>query len=366
MRFDKVFLAVLLGFSIVVSAVPVRSTNEVVVEYFRFDISDWDCAECPTGEYYRVDSLVLRIEREYGDQISVETGDIRSNAEAKERYQQYNLTLVPAIVVNGGDHVLEGADAISEESLRVAIDESLGKGSSGILGMSYAFLSEVASAFSTGIFSGVSPGLMAMLAFILAYVVSTSESLKRGTVRALIFGIGLIVATILFGSLILSLDATTFSLVLGYLNIAAWIAAGIVVLIGLNLVGILKVPFRTKPFVQRMARMFVYNAVGLFILGILFFFMLLPYAFPLFFVVLSEVSVATTLGNILLLLIFSLGVLLPFFGVGLVGEGTPRLTRRITGRYRLAIRVLSGLILIAYGIWVAANLGATPVYRIFP
>ncbi|MDW7732923.1 MAG: cytochrome c biogenesis protein CcdA, partial [Methanolobus sp.] len=56
-----------------------------------------------------------------------------------------------------------------------------------------------------------------------------------------------------------------------------------------------------------------------------------------------------TLGDLSLLLVFSLGVLTPFIGVGLIGGYT--LSKRIR-EYRGYIKLISGTVLVLLGLWI--------------
>lgn len=116
---------------------------------------------------------------------------------------------------------------------------------------------------------------------------------------------------------------------------------------GLNLLGILKVPFDTKPITQRVAKKYVLTLAGLFVLGFVFYFLdpcmavILPTMVPL----LSPDS------YVLILFMFSLGAIIPFIGIGISAGSISRFTRS-TYIHRAKIRAVSGLVLIGYAAYL--------------
>lgn len=93
---------------------------------------------------------------------------------------------------------------------------------------------------------------------------------------------------------------------------------------------------------QRLSKKFGYTVLGLFFLGILFFFVKGPCAFPLFNFWLASVELGGTLFDLSLFLLFIVGLLVPFIGIGIIGGGTPKLARKLREKYRSQIRALSG------------------------
>jgi len=126
-----------------------------------------------------------------------------------------------------------------------------------------------------------------------------------------------------------------------------WAVSILMILIGLNLISLLKVPLRSKPFVQKMAQKYGATTIGLFILGFIFYFVNLCAA-PLSYTVLPML---TAPGNMYLLALFGVGVLVPFLAVGIVAGGSPTLARRIRGQYRYITQAVSGVILLVYSMW---------------
>lgn len=311
------------------------AASNVTVEYFH-------SSGCPDCE--RVDALILSIQSEYGDKISVEWVDALT-LDGANRLTQYNLTMVPAVVVNH-EYPIWGEE-ITKDRLRNVIEAYL-YGGTFIMPQKIHLSAPIA--FSLGLFSMLSPCLLAMLVFILTYTTGTSVNLKGGVLRALTFGLGLIAAYMLMGAFVLVLNTSITNLLASLHNIK-WIVSAFIIIVGLNLVGILKLPIKTKPLAQRLAKKYGFTFAGLFVLGILFSFINVPCAAPFLLILLANILLKGTLENFMLLLFFGLGVLTPFMAIGLVGGGGPSLAIRIRKQYRQrTIRVISGLILIGFGI----------------
>ncbi|WP_048047335.1 cytochrome c biogenesis CcdA family protein, partial [Methanosarcina mazei] len=199
-------------------------------------------------------------------------------------------------------------------------------------------------AYSLGLFAGFSPCLMAILGFLLSFTAGTSNSAKSGMVRATVFGLGLVGSYLLLGLCLLSFrksipDLESFSFVTGI----------IVILIGLNLLGILKSPVVLDNYFQSSARKYAGTLGGVFFLGILFSFVKVPCTAPMLLVLLNKTITNGTVNDLALLLAFSGGVLTPFIGVGMIGGYT--LSKQIRS-YKIYLKKISGFVLIFFGLWI--------------
>jgi len=321
------------------------SENSVLIEFFYLDPSKSDlfCSTCPSWQdewrkFQEASSLIDDVQRDYGDQVQIERLDLET-PEGREGFRRYNLTKWLAVVINCTIKV-EG-EQITRENLKWYIDICLqGEhlGANPVSPVSALF------AFSLGLFSGFSPCLMAMLAFILSYASGTVSNFKSGMFRVLVFGIGFISAIMILGTLF----ATTLLLNPSLYRAIMWAVSILMILIGLNLVGFLKVPFSSKPFVQKLAQRYGSTTIGLFSLGFAFYFVNLCAA-PLSFAVLPTL---TAMKNVFFLALFCLGVLIPFLAVGILAGGSPTLAKRIREQHRRKIRAFSGVILLAYSVWL--------------
>ncbi|HKZ93452.1 MAG TPA: cytochrome c biogenesis protein CcdA [Candidatus Bathyarchaeia archaeon] len=374
----KIFTVLLVVVTFFVLIGHTRSADPVRIEYFYVGVSD-SCPTCPRDlDEKRVTEEVVRpLQTEYSDQITVEEINIVTS-QGLERWNvyksAYGLTLPrPTVVVSPTAAVNSTLvkqdfpqDPITKDWLAATIDQYLGKVDTNpfkpVVGSFQRLLSSPGFvAFSMGFINGFSPCLMAMLAFILTYSAGTSKGLKSGISRTMIFGLGLVTAIMIVGISILLLQVPLHP-VLIYLHSLTWISAIIMVIIGLNLMGLLNLPISTKPFIQRLTGKFGHSQTGLFFFGIIFFFVKAPCAFPLFILLLANIMVEASLASVGYFLAFSLGLLIPFIAVGIIGGGTPELAKAIREKHRLKIRALSGFILIVYAVLLVLSVAGYPVF----
>lgn len=341
------FFAILLSFSILLAAA--SSQSVLKVEYFYMTFPP-NCPECVDPNVTRVNDVVREIEIQYGERIQVERLDIMT-VEGQERWNYYNLgTFRPTAVLNGTRVIKDTPqEPITKDSLAKAIDEFVGTDSSVVGVLQRFFLSEVALALYLGIISGFSPCLIAMLAFILTYSAGTSKGFKSGTGRTFVFGLGLVTAILVIGVIVLYFQLPSFFVVMNYLHSLTIVGAAVMIVVGLHLIGILKLPFSVTPW---LATKFQNSPLGLYLFGMLFFFVKIPCAFPFFVVLLTSLALAGTLANFSIFIAFSIGLLIPFIGIGIISGGAPSLARGFMEKHRQKIRALSGLILLVYSLWL--------------
>lgn len=327
--------------------------SPVYVEFLYTDPSQFDnvCYICPgwkdaLSKYAAARELINKIETDYGDRVQVERVD-KTSEEGRLRSEEYELTLAQAVVLNHKIK-LEG-DQLTEENVKKYIDSYLrgeDPASINIQPVSAVF------AFSTGLVSGLSPCLMAMLGFILSYTSGTVTSFKSGMFRVSVFGLGFVSGLLLIGASLAAVLMWSPS----FATAMMWAASVLIIIVGLNLLGLLPVPSVLKSLGQKLgsrgrvelAQRYRATTIGLFSLGFLFYFVNLCTA-PLSFSVLPTVTAPS---NIYLLPLFALGALLPFFAVGIIAGGSPALAQRIGQQHRLKIRALSGAILLVYSVWL--------------
>ncbi|MBN2487522.1 MAG: sulfite exporter TauE/SafE family protein [Methanosarcinaceae archaeon] len=308
--------------------IPTVSAQPVSIEYFH----QAGCYNCEI-----TDPIIKQIEEQYDD-IMIQWIDT-STPDGFSQWRTYGFLEVPAIVINNETKIPK--DEITEDNLRsvIAVYLTDGKPDNDFLSTEWS----IPLAYSLGLFSGFSPCLMAVLGFILSFTAGTSSSVQNGMVRALVFGLGLVTAYVILGACTLfyrrSLpDIEGFSIAIGVITI----------LIGLNLTGILKSPFTVDTFFQQSAKKYAGTMAGIFFLGFLFSVVKVPCAAPLLLVLLNNTFVTGTINDLLLLLAFGGGVLTPFIGIGIIGGCT--LSERVRS-YRVYIRLISGVVLILFGIW---------------
>ncbi|KKG01867.1 hypothetical protein DU40_11135 [Methanosarcina mazei] len=250
--------------------IPVACAEPVTIQYFH----QKGCHDCEI-----TDPIVDRIEAQYENMVisKIET----STADGFNQWNKYGFLEVPAIVINNETKIPK--EEITEEKLKTLIDEYLVEEEN----ITEYTTEEVTRkeqeieyintdlnlpfAYSLGLFAGFSPCLMAILGFLLSFTAGTSNSAKSGMVRATVFGLGLVGSYLLLGLCLLSFrksipDLESFSFVTGI----------IVILIGLNLLGILKSPVVLDNYFQSSARKYAGTLGGVFFLGILFSFVKVP------------------------------------------------------------------------------------------
>ncbi|KKG76231.1 cytochrome C biosynthesis protein [Methanosarcina mazei] len=325
--------------------IPVACAEPVTIQYFH----QKGCHDCEI-----TDPIVDRIEAQYENMVitRIET----STADGFNQWNKYGFLEVPAIVINNETKIPK--EEITEEKLKTLIDEYLVEEEN----ITEYTTEEVTRkeqeieyintdlnlpfAYSLGLFAGFSPCLMAILGFLLSFTAGTSNSAKSGMVRATVFGLGLVGSYLILGLCLLSFrksipDLESFSFITGV----------IVILIGLNLLGVLKSPVVLDNYFQNSARKYAGTLGGVFCLGILFSFVKVPCTAPMLLVLLNKTITNGTVNDLALLLAFSGGVLTPFIGVGLIGGYT--LSKQIRS-YKVYLKKISGFALILLGLWIMA------------
>jgi len=198
-------------------------------------------------------------------------------------------------------------------------------------------------ALSVGFFETFSPCLIVMLSFILSYAMGHTSRYGASFLQVMVFGAGFVSASavlgLAFGLVFLSMPTLRISL--------TWAVCIFAVLFGLNLLGLLKMPFETKPLIKKLTRKYVATYIGIFALGFVFYF-LDPCIAPIF---VSMVPLMFSGALPLILFVFCLGAIVPFVGIGLFTGSVSKLARS-TYRHRSAIRSISGLILIGYALYL--------------
>lgn len=323
--------------------IPVVGADPVTIQYFH----QKGCHDCEI-----TDPIVNRIEAQYENMVitRIET----STVDGFNRWNKYGFLEVPAIVINNETKLPK--EEITEEKLKTLIDEYLAAEEN-----ITEYTTEEATrkeqeneyintnlnlpfAYSLGLFAGFSPCLMAILGFLLSFTAGTSNSAKSGMIRATVFGLGLVGSYLVLGLCLLSFqksipDLESFSFVTGI----------VVILIGLNLLGILKSPVVLDNYFRSSARKYAGTLGGVFFLGILFSFVKVPCTAPMLLVLLNKTITNGTVNDLALLLAFSGGVLTPFAGVGLIGGYT--LSKQIRS-YKMYLKKISGFALILLGLWI--------------
>jgi cytochrome c biogenesis protein CcdA len=209
------------------------------------------------------------------------------------------------------------------------------------------FTVNVSLAFIFGFFETFSPCLIILLSFLLSYTIGETTTFKDGFSQVMVFGIGFISAALLLG-----LVAAFVFFSVPFQNALIWIVCIFAIIFGLNTMGldiirIFKIKNETKPLVQKLAKKYAKTYAGITILGFIFYF-LDPCIAPIFF---ALVPLVMDVNFTLIVLSFCLGVMVPFVGIGIVTGSISKLARNMY-RHKSKIRIISGLILICYAIYL--------------
>jgi cytochrome c biogenesis protein CcdA len=335
------------------------STEQVVIEFLYWDPSK-DSHWCPYcepwlqayEEFIEKNKTMQRIQGNYTGQVFVNWTEYNS-AYGQEIKHFYNITLSDSIVIKdekGNVTVIEGA--FNETYIRDIINAYLGETPPPPPPPPLPLIAVLAGAFLFGFFETFSPCLIILLSFVLSYSIGETTRFKEGFLKVATFGIGFVSATILvfLGSVGLIIISSG-----NFQYIFTWVICALALLLGLDLLGLnflkyLKIKIETKPIVQKLSRKYVFTYAGLVLLGFLFYF-LDPCIAPIFVLMLSQFGQAILEFLPLVLLLFCLGVILPFIGIGILAGSISKLARS-TYRHRSKIRAVSGLILITYALYL--------------
>ncbi|WAI01074.1 urease accessory protein UreH domain-containing protein [Methanogenium organophilum] len=318
-------------FIICILCISTVGASTIFLEYYHMD----RCSDCKI-----TDPLIADLENAYDGTLTIEWIDT-GTLEGWERWKPHGFLEVPAVVVNGTIKIPK--EEITEENIRAAIERALSETDRGEIPSDIDW--DIPLAYSFGLFSGFSPCLMAILGFILAYVTGSGKGLRNSILNSLTFGLGLVAAYIFMGSCVLLAGMS-----LGGFGPCLTIVAGVItILVGVNLIGLLRIPIDTNTFIQSSVRKYSATLAGLFFLGMLFSIVKAPCAAPMILILLSKILIDGTVQDLSLLLVFGAGVLTPFIGVGIIGGYSSSNKIR---EHRNVIKAVSGIILIGFGFWL--------------
>jgi len=320
------------------------SAGPVVVEFLYWDPTTDPryCYTCASWiELYRdflsKNQTITRIRGDYG-QVGFNWVDFTS-PEGIDTKQSMNITSPNSLIINR-KFKIEGS--FNETSIREAIDAALND-TLAPSQSSQPLIPLLASAFMFGFFETFSPCLIALLSFVLSFTLGEASQFKESLLRILTFGVGFMVAAIFLGVTVgfVFLSLQTFQLAL------MWIVCAFAIFFGLNLLGFQKTSITTKPIVKRLTERLAFTYAGLALLGFIFYF-LDPCIAPVFIAMLPILSPQNLS---IIIAFFCIGLMVPFFFMGLLAGSISRLARA-TYRNRSRIRAASGVILIAYAVYI--------------
>lgn len=315
-----------------------QASSRVLIRYFYYGSSA--CPDC-APENERITLVLTEIMSEYGDRVYLMRVDL-SYKTGRDVWKALNLTEIPPVIVITYDTEQVVLREVTKENLEAVIDAFLGgkpPPSEPNHGNAYSLF----AAFSLGFFDTFSPCLIAMLSFILSYSIGKTSRFKDGFFRVVTFGTGFVSAAVLLGAAV----ALTIIFMPSIQSILMWIVSVFAILLGLNLLGLLDVPIRVKPTVKKLAGKYATMYVGLLLLGFVFYFLdpcIAPFAFTM-------LMMLQNFEYVLPLLMFCVGAMIPFIGIGILAGYASKLARS-TYKHRSKIRAISGGILIIYALYL--------------
>lgn len=218
-------------------------------------------------------------------------------------------------------------------------------------------------AFLAGLLSFLSPCILPIVPFYLSYLagvgmnqISSGEGVSRAVrlrafLAACCFALGVI--TVFMG---LGATATVFGqMVREYFDILRWIAAAIIIAMGLHFLGVIRIGFLYRQFRAEAGGASSVSFLGAFVIGLAFAFGWTPCVGPVLAAILFTAAGQESAGQgAVLLFVYGAGMTAPFILAALfIG---PFMT--FMGRFRRhlgLIEKLMGLLLILFGVLIATN-----------
>jgi cytochrome c biogenesis protein CcdA len=321
------------------------ASEQITVEFLYWNpINDPRfCSTCPSwnalyDDFLTKNTKIARIAKDFDGRVIFEWIDITS-ADGSFEKQKYNVNSPNSLVINGTIKI-EGS--FNETQIKEQINSIL-TGSSPPNQASNDLLPLVALALSFGFLEALSPCLIGLLSFVLSYTLGKTRRTMDNFLKVMMFGAGFVIAAISIG-LVFSI---MYSSLQEYQIALAWITCVFALFLGLGLVGVIKIPLEAKTLLQKLTGIRFHSLGGLILLGFLFYF-IDPCMAPIFFATLPVVSPAALS---LLLAFFCAGLIVPFLVIGILAGSIPKLAK-VTGKYKSKIRAASGLLLIAYVLYV--------------
>jgi cytochrome c-type biogenesis protein len=214
-----------------------------------------------------------------------------------------------------------------------------------------------------GLLSFLSPCILPMVPFYLSYLAGVgmnqisadaqidSATRNRAVLAACFFAAGVI--TIFMG---LGAAATAFGQVVReYFDILRWIAAAIIIAMGLHFLGVIRIGFLYRQFRADAGETSNVSLAGAYVIGLAFAFGWTPCVGPVLAAILFTAAGADTASTgAALLFVYGLGMTLPFIGAAFFIGPFMRWMQRFR-RHLGKIEKAMGLLLILFGVLIATN-----------
>ena len=218
-------------------------------------------------------------------------------------------------------------------------------------------------AFLAGLLSFLSPCVLPIVPFYLSYLAGVSMNQisadaeltpavrRRAFLAAVFFALGVITVFVGLGA-----SATIFGqMVRDYFDILRWLAAAIIIAMGLHFLGVVRIGFLYRQFRSDVGATSNVGIVVAFVIGLAFAFGWTPCVGPVLAAILfTAAGQDSALQGASLLFVYGAGMTLPFVLAALfIGPFMSWMSR--FRRYLGWIEKLMGLLLITFGVLIATN-----------
>ncbi|WP_299690518.1 cytochrome c biogenesis CcdA family protein [uncultured Tateyamaria sp.] len=218
-------------------------------------------------------------------------------------------------------------------------------------------------ALVAGLLSFLSPCILPIVPFYLSYLAGVGmnqisaeaeisrEVRMRAFLAACCFALGVI--TVFMG---LGATATAFGqMVREYFDILRWVAAAIIIAMGLHFLGLIRIGFLYRQFRADAGNTSNVGFVGAFVIGLAFAFGWTPCVGPVLAAILFTAAGQETAGQgASLLFVYGLGMTLPFVAAALFIGPFMRFMSRFRRHLGLVEKIM-GALLILFGVLIATN-----------
>ncbi|MGK7651611.1 MULTISPECIES: cytochrome c biogenesis CcdA family protein [unclassified Roseovarius] len=218
-------------------------------------------------------------------------------------------------------------------------------------------------ALIAGLLSFLSPCILPMVPFYLSYLagvgmnqITAEAAISRGVrVRAFLaacfFALGVITVFVGLGA-----SATAFGqLVQEYFDILRWVAAAIIIAMGLHFLGVIRIGILYRQFRADAGDTSNVGLAGAFVIGLAFAFGWTPCVGPVLAAILfTAAGQDSAAQGALLLFVYGLGMTLPFIAAALFIGPFMRFMARFRRHLGLVEKIM-GALLILFGVLIATN-----------
>ncbi len=218
-------------------------------------------------------------------------------------------------------------------------------------------------ALLAGLLSFLSPCILPIVPFYLSYLAGvgmnqitadaqiTPAMRRRALISALFFSLGVI--TVFMG---LGATATVFGqLVREYFDILRWIAAAVIIAMGLHFLGVIRIGFLYRQLRANAGETSNVSYAGAFVIGLAFAFGWTPCVGPVLTAILfTAAGQETVWQGVWLLFVYGAGMTLPFVLAALFIGPFMRFMVRFRGHLGVIEKIM-GVLLILFGVLIATN-----------